>query len=189
MSYPKLKLLETKLKKADRLKKMSTPVGNIYEKKVSRSTSLPANIELKMQPKTERKRLSWEEYFSKIVSVVAERSPCERLQVGCLLVNDNRIISQGYNGFLAGCPHQSVVRDDHEKATVHAEQNAITDCAKRGVSSDGAIAYVTHYPCLDCGKLLLAAGVKEIKYLNDYRNDELVQKFCDQRNVVIRKID
>ena len=48
-----------------------------------------------------------------------ERSACERLQVGCLLVKDNRIISQGYNGFLPGCPHKSIVRNNHEQATVH----------------------------------------------------------------------
>ena len=50
-------------------------------------------------------RPSWDEYFTKIVKVTSERSPCERLQVGCVLVKDNRIISQGYNGFLPGCPH------------------------------------------------------------------------------------
>ena len=59
-------------------------------------------------------RPSWDEYFTKIVNVTSERSPCERLHVGCLLVKDNRIISQGYNGFLPGCPHESCVRDNHE---------------------------------------------------------------------------
>ena len=111
------------------------------------------------------------------------------MQVGCLLVKDNRIISQGYNGFLAGCIHESVIRDSHEKATIHAEQNAISDCAKRGVSCEGATAYITHYPCLDCGKLLLASGIAEIKYLTDYNNDELVEKFCKQQNCKIIKID
>ena len=133
-------------------------------------------------------RLSWDEYFSKIVSVTAERSPCERLQVGCLLVKDNRIISQGYNGFLPGCPHKSIVRDSHEQATLHAEQNALMDCAKRGVSCDGCIAYITHYPCIICARLLLAGGIKKINYLNDYKNDELVKTFTDQCNVDILKL-
>ena len=133
-------------------------------------------------------RLSWDEYFSKIVSVTAERSPCERLQVGCLLVKDNRIISQGYNGFLPGCPHESIVRDNHEQATLHAEQNALIDCAKRGVSCEGCTAYITHYPCIICTRLLLAAGIKEIKYLSDYKNDELVMKFTKQCNVDITKL-
>ena len=72
----------------------------------------------------------FDQYFSKIVSVTSERSSCERLHVGCLLVKDNRIISQGYNGHLPGCKHESIVRNNHEQATVHAEQNAICDCAK-----------------------------------------------------------
>lgn len=133
-------------------------------------------------------RLSWDEYFAKIVDVTAERSSCERLHVGCLLVKDNRIVSQGYNGFLPGCPHKSVVRNNHEQATVHAEQNALCDCAKRGVSCAESIAYVTHYPCIICARLLLAAGIKEIKYLHDYKNDELVKLFANQLKVPIVKI-
>jgi len=133
-------------------------------------------------------RLSWDEYFSKIVKVTSERSPCERLKVGCLLVNDNRIISQGYNGFLPGCPHKSIIRDNHEQATLHAEQNALIDCAKRGVSCKDATVYITHYPCIICCRLLLAAEVKEIKYLNDYKNDELVETFTEQSDVQITKI-
>ena len=134
------------------------------------------------------KRLSWDEYFAKIVKVTAERSSCERLHVGCLLIKDNRIISQGYNGHLQGAPHTSMVRNNHEQATVHAEQNAICDCAKRGVSCKEATAYVTHYPCIICTRLLLAAGIKEIKYLEDYKNDELVEVFTNQLNVSVLKI-
>jgi dCMP deaminase len=133
-------------------------------------------------------RPSWNEYFKKILMVTSERSACKRLQVGCLLVKDNRIISQGYNGFLPGCPHKSIVRDGHEQATLHAEQNAITDCAKRGVQCKGSVAFITHYPCIICCRLLLASGILEIKYINDYKNDELVRHFCAQCNVVISKI-
>ena len=136
----------------------------------------------------EKQRLTWDEYFSKIVKVTAERSPCERLQVGCLLVKENRIISQGYNGFLPGCPHESIVREGHEQATLHAEQNALMDCAKRGVSCEGCTAYITHYPCIICARLLLAGGIHKINYLNDYKNDELVKKFTEQCNVDIKKI-
>jgi dCMP deaminase len=73
-----------------------------------------------------------------IVQVTAKRSPCERLHVGCILIKDNRIVSQGYNGFLPSCIHKSIVRDNHE-------QNALCDCAKRGVSCNESSAYVTHY--------------------------------------------
>ena len=133
-------------------------------------------------------RPSWEEYFKKIVIATKERSACERLQVGCLLVKDNRIISQGYNGFLPGLPHTSIVRNNHEQATVHAEQNALCDCAKRGVSCEDATAYITHYPCIICTRLLLAAGIKEIKYIDDYKNDSLVKHFCEQAGVARIKI-
>ena len=133
-------------------------------------------------------RPNWNEYFKEIVKVTSKRSPCERLKVGCLLVKDNRIISQGYNGFLPGCEHISIIRDNHEQATVHAEQNAISDCAKRGVSCLDCDAYITHYPCIICCRLLLAAEIKEIKYLNDYKNDELVEYFTDQCDVLIYKL-
>lgn len=123
----------------------------------------------------------------KICDVTSERSPCERLKVGCLLVKNNRIISQGYNGFLPGCKHQSIVRDGHEQATVHAEQNAISDCAKRGVSCEGAFAYITHYPCIICCRILLASGIKKIFYKKDYKNDPLVKKFTYELNVEIKK--
>ena len=135
-----------------------------------------------------KKRPAWEDYFVQITNVTKERSPCERLKVGCILVKENRIISQGYNGFLPGCPHKSIVRDNHEQATVHAEQNAIADCAKRGVNCSQATAFITHYPCLNCCKILLASGIKEIKYLENYKNDELVKYFADQLKVKIIKI-
>ena len=136
----------------------------------------------------EKERPTWDEYFTKIVQVTSERSPCHRLKVGCLLVKDNRIVSQGYNGFLPGCAHNSIVRDNHEHATVHAEQNALMDCAKRGVSCNNSTAYITHYPCIICTRLLLAAGIKEIKYLSDYKNDALVEKFCQQCETNIHKL-
>ena len=133
-------------------------------------------------------RPDWDTYFKKITLVTSERSPCERLQVGCVLVKENRIVSQGYNGFLPGCPHQSIVRNNHEQATVHAEQNAIADCAKRGVDCNNSTAYITHYPCIICTRILLAAGIKEIKYINDYKNDELVEVFTNQCDVNVVKI-
>ena len=61
-----------------------------------------------------------------MVLVYAEKSPCKRLQVGCILVDDNRILAHGYNGYLPKCPHISIIRDDHEQATVHSEQNVIS---------------------------------------------------------------
>lgn len=133
-------------------------------------------------------RPEWNAYFKEIVEVTAKRSPCDRMKVGCLLVKDNRIISQGYNGFLPGCPHQSIVRNNHEQATIHAEQNAICDCAKRGVSTIDCVAYITHYPCIICMRLLLASGIQKVYYIQDYKNDELVAFFANLKNVELHKI-
>lgn len=120
-------------------------------------------------------RISWEKYFIDIAELSSIRSPCSRLKVGCVLVKENRMISMGYNGFLSGCPHKSIIVDNHEQATIHAEINAITDAAKRGVSVDGSTAYITHHPCLNCYKALAASGVQQIIYAEDYKNDPIIQ--------------
>jgi len=133
-------------------------------------------------------RPSWDQYYKKIVNLTAERSVCPRLQVGCLLIKDNRIISQGYNGYLSGCPHDPILKDGHNIGTIHAEQNAIVDCAKRGVSSNLCTAFITHYPCFNCFKLLVASGINEIKYCNDYNNDPEVKNLSEKINFNIKKI-
>lgn len=132
-------------------------------------------------------RLTWEQYFKELTALSAARSPCTRLKVGCLLVKENRIVSQGYNGFLAGCSHTSLVRDGHEQATVHAEQNAVADCAKRGVNCHGCTAYITHYPCLNCFKILAAAGINQIVYIDDYNNDPIVTTLAKTASIRIDK--
>ncbi|GAB1490127.1 ComE operon protein 2 [Opitutaceae bacterium] len=123
-------------------------------------------------------RPSWDDYFMATAVLISTRSPCERLHVGCVIVSGgerkNRIIAAGYNGFLPGTPHVSRVRDGHEQATVHAEQNAIADAARRGIPVEGGVAYVTHFPCINCAKILASAGIAEIRYREDYHNDAFV---------------
>ena len=121
-------------------------------------------------------RISWNDYFMKAATLASVRSPCERLKVGCVLVKNNRLISMGYNGFLAGTDHRSIVRWGHEQATIHAEINAITDAAKRGVSIDDSVAYITHYPCINCFKALASSGVKKIYYQVDYKNNPILEE-------------
>lgn len=133
-------------------------------------------------------RPTWDEYYKELVQLTAIRSVCPRLSVGCILVKDNRIISQGYNGYLPNCSHEPIFKDGHNIGTLHAEQNAITDCAKRGVSANNSIAYITHYPCLNCFKLLAASGIKKIKYISDYNNDEEIIKLTKITNIEIIKI-
>ena len=138
------------------------------------------------------RRPSWDEYFMATATLIASRSNCERLNVGCVLVSSgqrkNRLIAAGYNGWLPGTPHASRMRDGHEQATVHAEQNAIADAARRGSSVDGCTAYVTHYPCINCAKILAAAGIAEIKYHDDYCNDPLVRPILRDAGVKISQL-
>ena len=133
-------------------------------------------------------RIDWGEYFMSIAFLAASRSSCDRLHVGCVLVKDTRIISMGYNGFLAGTPHKSIVRNNHEQATVHAEQNAISDAARRGVSVNNATAYITHFPCINCAKILAASGITKVVYHTDYKNDEVVQKLYNGTKIKIAQI-
>ena len=138
-----------------------------------------------------QQRPSWDEYFMATALLLASRSICERLQVGCLIIStgeqQNRIIAAGYNGFLPGARHRSCVREGHEQATVHAEQNAICDAARRGVSLSGAAAYVTHFPCVQCTKAMAAVGISQIKYHFDYRNDSLVEDILAESKIPIHQ--
>ena len=138
------------------------------------------------------RRPTRDEYFICAAILMASRSACERLHVGCVIVSGgehkNRIVAAGYNGFLPGAPHSSCVRDGHEQATVHAEQNAVSDAARRGVPLSGCTAYITHFPCVNCAKLLVAAGISKIKYLHDYNNDDLCLKFFEDSRVEIEKL-
>ena len=97
-------------------------------------------------------------------------------------------MAQGYNGYLPGAAHEQIMKDGHEIGTVHAEQNAIADCAKRGVSSDGTTAYITHYPCANCMKIMCASGIRQVKYITDYNNDDVVCEFARVSNVKIEKV-
>ena len=137
-------------------------------------------------------RPSWDDYFMATAVLLSTRSPCARLHVGCLLVSggdrSNRVIAAGYNGYLPGTPHVSRVREGHEQATVHAEQNAVADAARRGSSLEGCIVYVTHYPCINCAKILAAAGIVEIRYREDYHNDAIVGPLLADAGVKITKL-
>lgn len=150
---------------------------------------LPSIVELVSSWKG---RPSWDEYFMATSFLMASRSACSRLHVGCVIVSGgehkNRIIAAGYNGFLPGIPHRSHIRDGHELATVHAEQNAISDAARRGISVQGATVYCTHYPCINCAKVLASSGIKAIKYHLDYNNDSLVSILLGEIGIPVEKL-
>ena len=133
-------------------------------------------------------RKSWNEYFMDLALNVATRSTCDRAFVGCVLVNsDNRIVSTGYNGAISGNPHCDEVghtlRDGHCIATIHAEMNALLYCAIEGIAVKGCICYVTHFPCLNCTKSLIQAGISKIYYHEAYRVDEYAIELLDRNNI------
>ena len=138
--------------------------------------------------KNNEDRLKWDEYFMSIAVLASQRSPCARLHVGSVIVKNNRLISMGYNGYIPGAPHTSRVHDNHEQSIIHSEINAIADCAKRGVSLEGAKIYITHYPCIHCFRSVAACGIKEVMYLDNYRNNQVVQELADDSGIILKQL-
>ncbi|AYV67205.1 MULTISPECIES: ComE operon protein 2 [Niallia] len=132
-------------------------------------------------------RISWDEYFMAQSELLALRSTCTRLAVGATIVRDKRIIAGGYNGSIAGGVHcideGCYVIDNHCVRTIHAEMNAILQCAKFGVPTAGADIYVTHFPCLQCCKAIVQAGIKTVYYELDYKNHPYALELFEQANI------
>ena len=125
-------------------------------------------------------RIKWEEYFMAQSHLLALRSTCKRLSVGATIVKDNRIIAGGYNGSVAGEVHcideGCLIEDGHCIRTIHAEMNALLQCAKQGVSTEGATIYV------------IQAGIKTIYYAQDYHNHDYAIKLLKQSGIEYKKI-
>lgn len=108
--------------------------------------------------------------YLRMAAIWAENSYCKRRQVGCLLVKNKMIISDGYNGTPTGFENDCETEDNRSKAYVlHAEANAITKVAMSSNSSDGSTLYVTDSPCIECAKLIIQAGIKRVVYSRAYR--------------------
>lgn len=144
-------------------------------------------------------RVSWDEYFLQIAALAATRSTCLRRNVGCVLVRDRHVLATGYNGVPAKAPHcadkgclrqelhiPSGQRMDICRA-VHAEANAIAQCAKLGVCVQGATAYVTVTPCSKCAALLVQAGVIAVVSSGVYP-DEDTKAILEEANVTVKII-
>lgn len=138
------------------------------------------------------KRLSWNEYFASMAEIVAARGTCDRLKVGAIIIKDNRIIATGYNGGIYGDEHcidvGCKIVDNHCIRTIHAEENAIIQCARYGSPTENTEIYVTHFPCMNCSKSIIQAGIKEILYTHDYRNNPYAKELFEKAGVKITKI-
>lgn len=138
-------------------------------------------------------RISWDQYFMAQSHLLSLRSTCTRLMVGATIVRDKRIIAGGYNGSVSGSVHcideGCYVIDGHCVRTVHAEANALLQCAKFGVPADGADIYITHFPCLQCCKQLIQSGIKRVYYAEDYRNHDYAVQLFKEANVTTKKVE
>ena len=126
--------------------------------------------------------------FMQIALTVASASYCTRKKVGALIVKNNNIIAIGYNGTISGFENICELKDGSTNPEVlHAESNAITKCAKSSNSSDGATLYVTLSPCFECAKIIIQSGIKEVVYLEEYRNTEGI-KLLNKSKVNVKQI-
>ncbi|OQX29111.1 MAG: cell division protein DedD [Spirochaeta sp. LUC14_002_19_P3] len=136
------------------------------------------------------KRPTWDEYFMQTARTIAQRATCDRGRSGCVIVKDLQILASGYVGSPPGLPHcdeaghlfASVIHPDGEKRehcvrTVHAEQNAICQAAKRGAAINGATLYCKMTPCRTCAMLIISCGIVRVlcekKYHAGAESEEL----------------
>ena len=108
--------------------------------------------------------------YLKMAQIWAENSYCKRRQVGALVVKDQMIISDGYNGTPSG--FENVCEDDNNVTlpyVLHAEANAITKLARSSNNSEGSTLYITDSPCIECAKLIIQAGIERVVYAREYR--------------------
>ena len=146
----------------------------------------------------ENKRPSWDEYFMEMAELARKRSTCLRRGVGAVIVKDNHVLATGYNGSPAGIAHCSEAGclraqmnvpsgQRHELCRgLHAEQNAIIQAAKIGVSIAGATLYCTHYPCSICAKMIVNAGISRIVYIYPYP-DSFTEQILREGGVLVEQ--
>jgi len=142
--------------------------------------------------------------FMQTAELFAQRSTCIRVQVGSILVRDNKIIATGYNGSTKNHQHcydyfkdskldihsQEFI-DKHfkfsEEHELHAEQNVLLFCAKEGISTKDTTLYITLSPCLSCAKVIYVSGITKVIYKKEYDRDLRGIEFLKENNIIIEK--
>jgi dCMP deaminase len=152
------------------------------------------------------KRPSWDEYFMGMANYVGTRATCDRGRSGCVIAQNKRVVSTGYVGSPPGLPHCDEVGHDMQKAinedgtesmhcvrTIHAEQNAMVQAARFGVSLEGATLYCRMVLCHVCAKLAITAGIKRVVAENDYhassRSKEMLKKAGVELEILNNKVE
>lgn len=134
-------------------------------------------------------RPSWDEYFLDLAAMAATRSKDESTKVGAVIVDDNRNVrATGYNGFPRGVRDDLPERNERPakyRYTEHAERNAIYSAARSGTSVAGCTVYCTHFPCTDCARGIIQAGIKRVVV----PADGAIPTFADDWEMAYRMLD
>jgi dCMP deaminase len=148
----------------------------------------------------EIQRPNWDEYFMNIAKVVASRSNCIKRKVAAIIVKDKRVISTGYNGTPrgtrncneGGCPRCNSLATSGTKLEEclcsHGEENAIVQASYHGVPLKDAVIYSTFAPCLQCAKMIINSGIREVIYNMDYPLNESAFRLFDEAGIFVRKL-
>lgn len=156
----------------------------------------------KSSQNTKHVRPSWDQYFIGMANYVGSRATCDRGLSGCVIVRDKRVISTGYVGAPPGLPHcddvghemHKVINEDgveslHCIRTVHAEQNAIAQAGRFGMSTDGATLYSKMVPCYTCAKIGISAGIKRVVSEYDYQSSKRSKEILKKAGVKLEIIN
>lgn len=144
-------------------------------------------------------RPSWDEYFMEVANAISKRATCDRGRTGCVIAKDNQILVTGYVGSPVGLPHcddighqmKKLIHEDgsisqHCVRTVHGEQNAICQAAKRGIQIDGATIYVRMTPCRVCAMMIINAGIKRVYCEKIYHDGAESEKMFKKAGIKIK---
>jgi dCMP deaminase len=160
----------------------------------------PRIDELLLRLLKEIQRPSWDEYFMNIAKVVASRSNCIKRKVAAIIVKDKRVVSTGYNGTPrgtrncneGGCPRCNSLATSgtnlEECLCSHGEENAIVQASYHGVSLKDAIIYTTFAPCLQCAKMIINSGIREVIYNMDYPLNGTAFQLFSEAGIFVRKL-
>ena len=140
--------------------------------------------------------ISWDEYFMELANAAAKRATCDRGRSGCVIVKDKQVLVTGYVGSPIGLPHcdevghlfKKTFHEDetittHCVRTVHAEQNAICQAARRGIALDGATLYCRMTPCRVCAMLIINCGIKRVVCEKKYHAGEESEEMFKQAGI------
>jgi dCMP deaminase len=149
---------------------------------------------IKNSPKSDRP--SWDDYFLELADAASKRATCNRGRSGCVIVRDKQVLATGYVGSPVGLPHcddaghiiKKVIQEngeisEHCVRTVHAEQNAICQAAKRGISIEGATVYQRMTPCRTCAMLWINCGIKKVVCERKYQLAEESEQLLREAGV------